>query len=1029
MFKAKRFFTKMLVSLLIILTLFNFISSASIKTNYTYADDPPATSTVDFENDEAKTNSLVGGLINGIVGAILNFFKLIVVTPIRGMRTLNYTLASSGGTIEGTERGEITPFDIFFNKFALLDANIFSTKMSDGVTELDPDGIVYKIRINTSIWYYAIRTLAITVVGIMLLWNLIRALSKSSSAGQKVIAKNALIDWVLSFALIMFMHIIIIVILNINDLMLNVIQGLTAIPDLYNFVDALENVIFADNLTLSIAAIVVYALLEFQTFKYIIIYIHRLLSIVLLVLISPLVPVTYSTDRMRGGRGAALNGWLKELVYNVFIQSVHALIYCAIVGVSLGALVDQEITTTADLGVAFVAVASMLFIKYAEKLVKTIFGFNNSQILNTNVFSDTATFIAGAGRAVGRSVIRVSQGGPLISFGQNVDGSHIGIGQVAEGLGNSARKTWEGAKDIAGNVITGGGNAIHRAKDIGGNAINRAKDIGGNVVQKGSDFLDTVEDHGGIVEYGKEKAGNAVGKVKDSATVVFTKLSGKNSSKAEREHLEEFEKAIGDVTKKEEQEKSSQSSDIDNKSQIDNQDEKMQNTENNVEKDNQNINKQDDLDESSKETKTHKEEEVTETIHNKTTTVEEPEDEENRENRDEENRNEESEDEYEHDEHNEHKHEEQPDIITVGMSSGTNPELLDKFKDELKAILNDDKETIGKWADEAQEKWDLSREKINPEEEEKILDFFSKNWNDKGKIQDYINSFKEGSAEREYADALGEVFTFVDIDDESQLSKEDKIKSLVDSYNSKGLEIPPSIVMKMRESEEVDKLTTKEPQPENKETNENKATNETKEIKETEEKQSSKIESIESIQLKGTARDLMKLGVDVTGKNERRNEVEIQGRSTGNVATEVEEKIKADFSSRIEETARKYDISPDRMNLDEIKRRMSREAQEELQKYNAKRVTESNLSVEAKNLAILEKEARYLGFQMEQGRFSESERTTIESNVDGGPIRQVSGATFDEASSKVIGNLAEIRKQREASQRENQNNRRTGTGA
>ena len=39
---------------------------------------------------------------------------------------------------------------------------------------------------------------------------------------------------------------------------------------------------------------------------------------------------------------------------------------------------------------------------------------------------------------MGSTAGRVATGGPLISFGKNVDGSHIGIGQVVQGLGENA---------------------------------------------------------------------------------------------------------------------------------------------------------------------------------------------------------------------------------------------------------------------------------------------------------------------------------------------------------------------------------------------------------------------------------------------------------------------------------------------------------------------------------------------------------------------------------------------------------------
>ena len=179
----------------------------------------------------------------GIIGTIHKAFMIAPVALASAARSINYYLASSAGTTTGAVQNEVTPFDIFFNRFTLLDANIFSTTDRDG-NPLPTDGIVYKIRTNAAIWYYGIRTIAISIIAIMLIWNLIRSISKNTSADQKAVAKNSLTDWVLSFALIMFMHIIVIVVLNFNDAILKGIEAITPFSDTADFFDSLENAIF-----------------------------------------------------------------------------------------------------------------------------------------------------------------------------------------------------------------------------------------------------------------------------------------------------------------------------------------------------------------------------------------------------------------------------------------------------------------------------------------------------------------------------------------------------------------------------------------------------------------------------------------------------------------------------------------------------------------------------------------------------------------------------------------------------------------
>lgn len=434
--KIKKIFLKLLLSLIILIFLISFISAI---TNY---------SSGWFIIDD-----LIGGLVSGIVGAIINFIKAILIAPFNALRAIN-SLVVGGGT------SGITPFQIFFNKCKLLDANIFAARSSTSgiITNSSIDSIIDNIKSNVAIWYYAIRGIAIGVVSIMLILNLVRSISKTATAEQKVAAKNAVVDWVLSFALIMFMHIIIIAILNLNDIVLNTIEVFAGgMVNINTLLDSLEAKVFDQDLVFSMACLIVYALMNIQTFKYVLIYIQRLLTIVLLIMISPIIPITYSANKMKGGNGLALSGWLKELFYNVFVQSLHAIVYAALVSVAMSSI-NTTVGDISQLSGALIAVTAMLFVKHAEKMVKTIFGFDNSQVINKNVVSDSVTnfgqTLSKVGHTGREAAERVAKGGPLVSFGKNADGSDIKFGQVLQGLGSNA-----------GNAIRNTPNVLRNTRD------------------------------------------------------------------------------------------------------------------------------------------------------------------------------------------------------------------------------------------------------------------------------------------------------------------------------------------------------------------------------------------------------------------------------------------------------------------------------------------------------------------------------------------------------------------------------------
>ena len=131
--------------------------------------------------------------------------------------------------------------------------------------------------------------------------------------------------------------------------------------------------------------------------------------------------------------------------------------------------------------------------------------------------------------------------------------------------------------------------------------------------------------------------------------------------------------------------------------------------------------------------------------------------------------------------------------IPVPMEEDTDPELLDKFKEEAKAILTEDKQTLKAWSVEIQEKMDALEDKLDEKTKNEIIE----NIHDEGKtdqqVQEYIKSLKKGSLEREYAEINGQLRAYMKLDDETNVSNREKMEALISAYNAQGLEIPAEI--------------------------------------------------------------------------------------------------------------------------------------------------------------------------------------------------------------------------------------------
>ena len=125
-----------------------------------------------------------------------------------------------------------------------------------------------------------------------------------------------------------------------------------------------------------------------------------------LIIISPLISLTYSIDKMGDGKAQALGKWLKEYVYTILIQPFHCVMYMAFVRTALTLLVDTSAVTVLgipllespeynQLANGVLAILCLKFINDGEKVVRKIFGFQD----------DNSATSFGAGLAVGMLAI------------------------------------------------------------------------------------------------------------------------------------------------------------------------------------------------------------------------------------------------------------------------------------------------------------------------------------------------------------------------------------------------------------------------------------------------------------------------------------------------------------------------------------------------------------------------------------------------------------------------------------------------
>ncbi len=310
------------------------------------------------------------GVITGVIARLLNAFIALQVDLIIGQLTY------------GTEDGELQYFFTIdravFNRVPLFNINYFNTdetyKVGDTEIQASKSNIAIKEGI-TSV-YYICRILALSIGLVVLIYIGIR-MALSTVASEQARYKKMLVSWVESIIIIFVMVYIISVVINFGEIITGMLYelrnnligkeavGTSSTYDIFE--DTIRSttwdlVFSLSGLELTLWSIIYWCLL-FLEIKFVWLYAKRLLMVGFLIIISPLITITYSIDKVGDGKAQAFSMWMKEFLVNVLIQPLHALIYLIFV------LTANSIAASSPL----VALALLLAMGAVERMVKVVF--------------------------------------------------------------------------------------------------------------------------------------------------------------------------------------------------------------------------------------------------------------------------------------------------------------------------------------------------------------------------------------------------------------------------------------------------------------------------------------------------------------------------------------------------------------------------------------------------------------------------------------------------------------------------------
>lgn len=246
------------------------------------------------------------------------------------------------------------------------------------------------IRKNVANMYYAIRNIAIVGLLLTLIYIGVR-MAITTIAEQKAKYKQTLVNWCVSLVIVFMIHYIMVFIMQLNEALVKTLPDLSGGISFYEkFREMAYSIDFMDGW---IGTIMYMVLLVF-TIKYIWIYIKRFFTLCILTIAAPVIGIGYAIDKIKDNKSQSLSRWLRNYVFNVIIQFIHAILYTVLMSV-----VYMLLSAGQTFPAAIFACVFLNFMTQSVKIVQNIFKIDANTLKNT--LEDIGTQMAGVATIAG----------------------------------------------------------------------------------------------------------------------------------------------------------------------------------------------------------------------------------------------------------------------------------------------------------------------------------------------------------------------------------------------------------------------------------------------------------------------------------------------------------------------------------------------------------------------------------------------------------------------------------------------------
>lgn len=360
----KKLLNKLLISILMIIVIFNFIiipQTQAISVGGILLKPVTSILMVPLDNIAFLLTCTIGIFSNGLIDWASDWVTDAVDVIENSWASDQNLIDNIGNTLESagqiTGLGFLTIEDFFSGEIELSNINIFTSESDNN--------IIVNVKKSAAEWYYALRNISAIGLLCVLIYTAIRILL-STVAEEKAHYKDMLTDWIKAVCLVIFIHVLMILILNFTDSIVGILRSST---NRLSSIAWVRHELLSDWDTSQIVYLIMYGMLIYYTIVFAISYSKRFLYSVLLIVIAPVIGLVYAF----GKEGKQIfQKWLKEFVSNAFLQPYHMVIYTVLFG-----FVASIAGNGKNMMVATYSLIVLHFIKDAEKYYRSLFGMGS----------------------------------------------------------------------------------------------------------------------------------------------------------------------------------------------------------------------------------------------------------------------------------------------------------------------------------------------------------------------------------------------------------------------------------------------------------------------------------------------------------------------------------------------------------------------------------------------------------------------------------------------------------------------------